>query len=524
MIALFCFYALSSKGASLSDCHKAITSKFVIEGLIKEVKEKSLKPRSWSGSLNNEPHFRNKTFFGTKGWESYHEALVREVRFLLGKKPNLVQIEAIKRANRIIKDKGKISWIREKMRVLEKAGFSKGDIHDLMENGIVWGSYYHIGNRKRELIWNLRKGNIGKEGLYFDGRMDEDGPRRVGRVNKILKETDDNFLVEVDLLDPLSGALKRDNISIEKRLSDYVQLHSKYKVLFEIAQSPGRVIISRDLYLPLPTNKEAKLAKQGFDPAFTEGFDSVNELSAVRRQLQELGANPYETHVQFLADIIEDAIEYVEKGLSSMKLGEKLKRWNKLRELKKRARKTIDKQRVTYKWFLEFILELPLIISKYYQPSIYHPSDKDLESLIIRFPLEMMIPIKGDLGFMIFNRLADEGVYPLGLLNKIFLDVDELKMSPADHMGHDVNHTSFHSYRKRLNSIGHYLFHKKIQENIEILPFEKRKKAEWVYFEMDHENEEGYHLFPGNEDLKEDVARKISFKISQKTRSFLRNN
>ena len=459
--------------------------------------------------LKNTLFSGNKTFSETKGVESYNEALVRELKSLLGRKPDSMQIEAIEKANLAGKDKNEIARIREKTKILKEAGFSREEIRELMENDIVWIKKYDLA---KLLIENLRKGNREGKSLYFVHEYQQSKSKQgeriatkieIGRINTILKETNVAFLLEVDFLDPSSGALRRDIISISKGRNIAKIVPVKFEVLFEATQSEREIITLEDLNLPTPTNKEAELTKQGYGLDYTKGLDDLNEWAAVRRQLQELKANPYTTHVEYFANQIQDHIKHIEIAISS---SANTMRLIYLKKLAEEARQAITDKKVTYKWWLEFNNELSYIVSNSFMMDPFYPSIKSyIESMIDKFPLKMMMPTtKGELGYMILSRASNEGIYPLGLINKTIEG-----RQPIDFIKHDMEHARtqmMEGLKNRrvgveatgdiLSSIGQHLLHKRILESLESLPFEKRKQAEWDYYRMIHEEDGYYDLFP----------------------------
>ena len=289
-------------------------------------------------------------------------------------------------------------------------------------------------------------------------------------------------------MDLSSGALKRQNFSIGRGSFGIEQIHSEFEVLFEVAQSQRRIITSEDLGIPPSTNEEAELEKQEYISADIKGFDDSNEWAFVRRRLQELKTNPYITHVKYFADYIEDHFKHMKKGIGFPISIKQWKQLKKLKELKKEAKRAIANEKVTYKWWIEFNEKLAGILSNT-EKTVSNKFQKGL--IISLFPLKMAIPTKKDsLGIMTFNRAGTEEVYPLGLINNRFREED-----PYWFIDHDEFHT-FAQLRKDLSPCaGCILFRKKILEVIRSMPLEKRKKAEWAYFYMDHE-EQYYKLFP----------------------------
>ena len=176
--------------------------------------------------------------------------------------------------------------------------------------------------------------------------------------------------------------------------------------------------------------------------------------------------------------------------------------------MKKKAKETIAGENVTYKWWLQFNEELSEVLSddRLNDVLLEKPQsvkDGEIESIISFFPLKMMVPTTiGKLGIMTFNRAENEGIYPLGLINKNHTKVNFFKRyvlwSPRRYMGHDLSHVVGQFFSDGLYSPGHILFRKKILDSMENLPIDKRKKAEKIYFELTHEEEVACKLFPHN--------------------------
>ena len=468
----------------------------------------------------------NKTFPKTKGMETYNEALERELKSLLGRKPNSKQIEAIKKANLAGKGKGEIARIKEKTKILKQTGFSKGEIRLLMENDIVWIRKQDPG---KLLIETLRKGNRKGKEIYFVHKYNNTQQvGEVGRINKILKETDEAFLVEVDFLSSLFNTVIRQEVSISKNSYISKQAPPSFKILFEAAQSKREIITLKDLNLPPTTNKEATLAKKGYSSVFTKALDLLNEWVAVLRRLLELRANPYTTHIEYFAIQIQKHIKYIKKEIISSASTTKL---NELKELEKEVKQAIFDKKITYKRWLEFNDKLAYLISNE-STQLFYAGEFDWgeKFLITLFPLKMMVPtIKGDLGIMIFNKGQNEGIYPLGLITKTKKKGDRT-IDPILFIRHDMSHAiaevTGNSTNKldpdiitvgdMFSSIGHYLFHKKMEESMESLPTKKGKQAELVHFQTMHESDGYEQIFPGipHRDLRKKISESVTTMIS----------
>ena len=164
-----------------------------------------------------------------------------------------------------------------------------------------------------------------------------------------------------------------------------------------------------------------------------------------------------------------------------------------LENLKEQAKQAVLDENVTYKWWVEFNVELAELITE--EGSFDIVNVRFVRSVVTEslsgFPLKMMMPTtKGELGIMAFNRAGVEGVYPAGLINQRYVYVDQRKYPPLDFFIHDLTHSSYGGNQILLEySAGHRLFHKRLLHNMENLPtIEQRKKTEAVYFLMTHED------------------------------------
>lgn len=261
--------------------------------------------------------------------------------------------------------------------------------------------------------------------------------------------------------------------------------------VFEATQFTRGRINSSDLNLPFFPSKREELSRQGYRANYTEGIEYINEWIVVRRRLQELRANPRTTHIEYFADQIPLYIAHIRKGLEDhyspkeKSQGSKLEQLKKLDRLEEEAQKTVSEKGVTYKWWIEFNFTLAYIMSgRTLDRSFINWVDSHL------FPLKVAMPViqeSGGLGIITFNRASLEGLYPVGLINRQNSEVHG-GLDAALFFGHDLQHPMFNGNKLYIEySFGHRLFHRRLLDNIENLPVEKRKKAEAVYFLMTHE-------------------------------------
>ena len=365
------------------------------------------------------------------GVQTYLSALRQETRRLLNRDISELEVEAIARANQTgrMEDSEKSEWalIREKASILQKAGFSKQEIRLLMESGIVWTQNF---TAEKRLIQNLQER---REDTYFI--IGNRTVQETARIHKVLKENDSSFEVVVESLN-LPGYLYKRTIPKNYKVDHFFShrsIHPATQVLFEATQGAKKEVSREDIKLSPPTHEAEKLQQQGYGPAWTKGIDKLNEWVEVRRQLQDLRANPRTTHIPYFADQIEGHLTFATKALEPM--SEQTKQH--LANLQKQAKKAISKKKVTYEWWIEFNFLLGDVLS--YRSDI--PSiipESMMAGLFSQFPLQMAVPTtQGEIGIITFNRAHSEGIYPLGLISQP-KEVESEVLDPIQFFRHDM--------------------------------------------------------------------------------------
>ena len=377
--------------------------------------------------------------------------------------------------------------------------FSSEQVTTLIENGIV---------EINRIYLQVDEGRM-SEHFLREGRSDFVLNRLIGYPGTIRvpwfkvtpkEETDYGYVIKIEYVKPESGqVLKEQWVPTKKEvLPDFLPvLNPEMKIVFSAAQSTRKKISISELSLPVSTNVESQLAKQGYNLSYTRGIDRLNEWIFVRRRLQELKANPYVTHVEYFVEQIPAHIAYIRKGLednySSKKksYGSRSDQLQKLKDLEEEAEQAVVDKKITYKWWLEFNIKLAEIMSGVHESYNYLIMKRRVLEVLTYFPLKMIVPtIKADVGIMTFNRAGIEGIYPVGLTNQQTVRVHAEAMSSFGYLEHDYYHALLEGNRiYREYSVGHRLFHKRLLANIERLPSKQRKKAEAVYFIVTHEND-----------------------------------
>ena len=350
---------------------------------------------------------------------------------------------------------------------------------------------------------------------YMSGRLNQI-PVLAEAFHKGVLDTKHSAYVE--FVRSLDNSIARDSYYLD---SVIVTLNPEMEMMFSAIKSKREIISISDLNLPPATNMESQLRSQGYDKkSHISVIDLVNEWAVVRRRLQQLKANPYITHIEYFANQVFKHIAHIRQGFEQnhyyvveyyKSQSDQLK---KLDVLEAEARKAISEKKVTYKWWLEFNIKLSMIMSgTYNNTGLIRSSQELVNETVFYFPLKVTIPtIEPNIGIVAFNRASMEGVYPVGLVNRQIVAADGETLLSYRFMEHDFLHSLIAGNQvQREHSAGHRLFHRRLLDNIENLPLEKRKKAEAVYFLMTHENEDNnisysYVTVP---DMRGRIARMI---------------
>ena len=356
---------------------------------------------------------------------------------------------------------------------------------EAIENGLLPENPTFQDYRKMEDTLNDILQNKDKVIGYFQGD------------DILMRNREDSYRHFMSLLEK---ALVRPELSV-------LGLNPEFEAVFLAAQSNREKVSAHDINLPPSTNREAELAEQGYKTGFTGGINQVNKWVIMQRQLKELKANPWTTHLEYLEDQVHDDIAYIKRGLEnnyfpdSKSVGSKLDQLKHLKDLEKEAEEAISNGGVTYKWLLEFYLKLSKVMAGMNPESSDYLVSKNVNESVIYFPLKMIAPTaNANIGIMTANRTSPEGVYPVSLINYRTRIADgNSPLNAFKYQTHDYGHAGFLGNRLFLEySLGHRLFHKRLLVNIENLAPVKGKKSETLYYLMTHENQEGKNISYAN--------------------------
>ena len=193
-------------------------------------------------------------------------------------------------------------------------------------------------------------------------------------------------------------------------------------------------------------------------------------------------------------------IQYIEEILNNFPKFEE-KRLDILEEFIEEAQNKLNKEEVTYNWWIKWNLRLAKWASPidFNYKDMWWREDLALKDLIAEypkqtseikqmflvtdsFPVLISFPIRRDLGIMALNEASQFGVIPIGIMNRVIEYVDGVRdYSPSAYARHDFNHA-----RNAYGGVGEYLYNY-IKQNTRQWNTEDREKMEMIYFYVTHE-------------------------------------
>ena len=127
------------------------------------------------------------------------------------------------------------------------------------------------------------------------------------------------------------------------------------------------------------TPEEPSFKAKGFKPEYYRGYDKAREFNAVKEWAEKVKADRYRTHIPYFADQLEKHIADFEKSFRRHNKDKPEfleKRLKLLEELKQEARQRIKDQNVTYDWWANFNVRMPMIAE---EPDIIREDIKNVE-------------------------------------------------------------------------------------------------------------------------------------------------
>ena len=384
--------------------------------------------------------------------------------------------------------------------VLQQAGFPKHEIQALRDDYIV-GLSYDVGD---SLLFHRHfiSEDIKEQNSWF---MYENRSRSM-IVGRIIKKIDENSF-SAEIVDYKSGQIRRRKIILDSSSGEIIHPHIYSRTGHIYPRSRNEQTV-KPIFQALKSKKERLTIEEmglgqrkqpdlpdGYGAIYTRGWHEINELVEVGRRLKELKINPNKTHIDYFAGQIGRHVNYMREGILSRKDisdEQKQKYLAKLEALENEGKLAIHKKEVTYSWWLQFNSDLSWVNEEY-------SWSRKKWSVEVVFPSFIVLPTiagEGEIGVMAMNRAFPEGIYPIGLTNKV-RKVDGQTMTPRDFYEHDMLHAEINV------GLSHYtgdikLFHSRFVKLVEDFPMEKRKNVEFAYFVLFHEIGQNFINFHEN--------------------------
>ena len=282
---------------------------------------------------------------------------------------------------------------------------------------------------------------------------------------------------------------------------------------------------------------EQQLREQGYRDEYIAGLDHVRKNLQLAERLRKDKINPFTSHIEEFADLIDPHIEFIKEGIQSQDSDDKEIKLNLLESLKSEAQRHQNLSQVTYRWWFNFnfllsILATPQLLSHFYlevvdiNDLITNPSIEKTNSFFLRglkkrsediieaineflidvtyetnteekrrftwernwylinaFPKRVLIPTVQPLGIISINETHGTGVHFIGL-NKEFKTADRRVMYSDDFFQHDISHFD------NIKNIDNLQLTKYIRDKITSLPRLQREILEYVFYNITYE--QGY--------------------------------
>ena len=256
------------------------------------------------------------------------------------------------------------------------------------------------------------------------------------------------------------------------------------------------------------TETEEEMKRRGYSDDYVAGLDNTMENLRLAQLLRDRISNntsidPHTLHIPEIAALIDEHIDFIERGIKSQKHGDEADKLKLLEALKIETQERKISETVTYRYWFNLNLRLSILATHggqvitndqleelYKNPKkdyiIYTLSDiRQISFLLDDFPTWILIPTRHNLGIMSFNKTYGTGVHLIGL-NNDSMDADgQDNLSPALFFLHDVGHTLLVIIHRTVNDPAEFIFH--FQQKLTALSNYQRKAVEHFYFQLTRE-------------------------------------
>ena len=301
-------------------------------------------------------------------------------------------------------------------------------------------------------------------------------------------------------------------------------------------QTPLNLDVLLDRIRLTENESQQDMTKQGYTPEYVASLDTVkdslNLAHLLRQRFISYSGNPENVHIPEFARLIDSHIDFVQRGLRSQDSSDSRNlRLNQLEQLRHEARIAQETNQVTYRWSLNFTLQLAILAThpehlnarlgyfittnidkhKPDYTNLYDLTRTRLETLLGQqhpFPKVIIIPTietSKSIGIIPENRIYGTGVHILGLTNRFTsADNTDNPTDPLLFLGLDMFHTG--DAHVDMSPFVNLFIHK-----LQGLPKPQRERIELVFYKLTREF--SYRFSTVEEPLQQilDIALAIDF-------------
>lgn len=369
-----------------------------------------------------------------------------------------------------------------------------GFMYHGVSSAVCWDAFLTPGEK---FLFDLQKGQYDKTNHFVTTLPGFSFQAAVPFLGRVIEKRDENLLL-IERVYASSGKTVQYPHMVrmppfgDKR-ADYYFLSDSYffnkvvrgdsrqlQMIYRALKSNRREVSNDDLKFFL-VNREQLLKNQGFDSFYIRGLDAAYKNIALVKQLRQLRANPYNTHIEPFAEAALAHLAFMSKGIDiSTKEGVEKKK--ALDTLRRRAKRAIKNKRVTYQWWLRFHYALSSLFSKE-RGKLSRRQLEYINQFVPHFPAVVLMPtiVEGHVGVITLNKSSSEGVLMVGLANRNIRMYNEF-INPIDLFKYDLEYSSVLAALNYMDTgITYKRFYNKLIET-RGLSVKQRQDVELVHF------------------------------------------
>lgn len=349
-----------------------------------------------------------------------------------------------------------------------------------------------FSNPSKKFMRDLQRGEYDESNHFVTTRSLTNIDSKAPFLGRIIKKTGEDTLLIERVHEP-SGKLRAHVHRVKttsKKGSHYFMSDSpinqiirgdphQLQLIHTALKSTRQKVSHEDIRLSTIKEEQA-FRDNGFSSFYTRGLDEVHKNISLANQLRKLEVNPYTTHIEPLAEAALSHVEFMRRGIN-IETKEGLEQKKALDTLRRRAKRAIKNETVTYQWWLRFNYALSAIFSK--ERKLNRHQKEYIDKFVPHFPANILMPtIIGEMGIIALNRAAAEGVLMIGLTNQ-GKRVHNRIFEPIKFFVHDLEHSAVLMGINYMDAnVTHKQFYDQLTQETSNLPAKKRKDVELIHF------------------------------------------